>query len=167
MRWLGESIQIDLGPGEVEHGAASKMVDADFVQEHLGEFIPPGARPRNNQQRWQWSVTIGMGVVAVVSGAHIAQACGFLAWLGLGGFAMAADVSQQQVTLVQIQLGQINRDIRDAKRQVCVAQNQKNQAALDSWSRQLQSSRGVYFSITRSWPDVQSCEELLVAGSNG
>jgi hypothetical protein len=91
------------------------------------------------------------------------QACGFLAWLGLGGFAMGTDVQTQQTTLTQVQLGLLSRDIRDAKRQVCIAQQQKNQAALNSWGNQLQASRSTYYTITKNWPDVQSCEELLVA----
>lgn len=139
---------------------------SDFVEEHLGDFIPPGSKPKDDRQRWEWAVSIGLGVVALVGGAHIAQACGFLAWLGLGGFAMANDVSTQQATLIQIQTTQLNRDMRDAKRQVCMAQQQKNQLALDSWSRQLQQSRALYFNITKIWPDVQSCEELLVGGAS-
>lgn len=138
-------------------------MDAEFARETLGELIPPGARSRDPQLRWQWFVSIAIGGFAL----HVAQACGFLAWVGLGGFAMANDVSQQQATLVQIQIGQLNRDMRDAKRQVCLAQAQKNPAALDSWSRQLQNSRGLYYSITKSWPDVQSCEELLVSSAPG
>lgn len=97
-----------------------------------------------------------------VTGLHIAQACGFLTWLGLGGFAMASDVTTQQSILTQIQIGSLNRDLRDAKREVCRAQQQGNTAALDSWSGQLQSYRGQYYAITKNWPSVQSCEELLV-----
>lgn len=138
-------------------------MDAEFARETLGEFLPPGARTKDPQLRWQWFVSIAIGAGAL----HIAQACGFMTWLGLSGFAMASDVSQQQATLTQIQTSQINRDIRDAKRQVCIAQQQKNSAALDSWGRQLQTARGQYFSITKAWPEVQSCEELLVAGANG
>lgn len=95
-------------------------------------------------------------------GLHIAQACGFLVWLGLGGFAMAKDVERQQDILTQVQISLLNRDLREAKTQICLAQRQANAAALDSWSRQLQDSRGQYYALTNRWPDVQSCEELLV-----
>lgn len=98
----------------------------------------------------------------ILGGLHIAQACGFMAWLGLGGFAMAQDVTTQQTTLVQIQVNALTRDLREAMREVCRAQQQGNAAALDSWSGQLQSYRGQYYAITHSWPQVQSCEELLI-----
>lgn len=97
-----------------------------------------------------------------VTGLHIAQACGLLTWFGLGGFAMASDVTIQQNILAQIQIGSLNRDLREAKREVCRAQQQGNSAALDSWSGQLQTYRGQYYTITKSFPQVQSCEELLV-----
>lgn len=100
-----------------------------------------------------------------MGGFHVAQACGFMAWMGLGGFAMANEVSSQQATLNSIQTGQIMHDIRDAKLHICQAQKTRNQAALDSWSRQLESSRGAYFAITHSWPEVQSCDELLVTSN--
>lgn len=138
------------------------MVDAHFVKETLGDLVPPDSKPKNDRQRWEVAMSTGLGLVSVIGGAHILQACGFLGWLGLSGFAMADQVQAQQTTLVSIQIGQINRDMRDAKRQICVAQVQKNQAALNSWSNELQAARVTYFSITKQWPEVQSCEELLV-----
>lgn len=129
--------------------------------------MPPGSRPKNDRQRFDWAVSISIGVIAVIGAAHIAQACGFLTAIGLSGFAMASDVSQQQATLTAIQTNQLNRDMRDAKTQVCLASQHNNQAALDSWSRQLQASRSMYYAITKNWPDVQSCEELLVGNKTG
>lgn len=75
---------------------------------------------------------------------------------------MASEVAAQQNILTQIQINALNRDLREAKREVCRAQQQGNSAALDSWSGQLQSYRGQYYAVTKTWPQVQSCEELLV-----
>lgn len=93
---------------------------------------------------------------------HIAWACGYFTWIGLPGFAMAAEVNQQQLTLNSIQITQITRDIRDEKRQLCLAQRARNESALTSWSLALQASKGQYHAMTQQWPDVMSCDELLV-----
>jgi hypothetical protein len=125
-------------------------------------LVPPDMRPKTPRARYDTTVSLCLAGTIIVGGLHIAQACGFLTWLGLGGFAMANDLTTQQITLQQIQLSSLNRDLRDAKREVCKAQQLRNAAALDSWSGQLQSYRGQYYAITKSWPQVQSCEELLV-----
>lgn len=128
-------------------------------------LVPPGLNP-SARLKYDLAVSISLGVIALSMVAHVAMACGFMSWLGISGFALASDVSTQQAQLTTIQLSQINRDIRDAKRQICLAQQTKNQAALTSWAMTLQSAKGQYFAVTKSWPDVQTCEELLVTGSN-
>lgn len=138
------------------------MVDQMFRDVAEG-LVPPDMAPRTPRARYDTTVSLTIAGIIVVGGLHIAQACGFLAWLGLSGFAMANDVTTQQATLVQIQIASLNRDLREAKREVCRAQQQGNPAALDSWSGQLQSYRGQYYTVTKSWPQVQSCEELLIS----
>ncbi len=137
----------------------------ELVHLAIDGLVPPDLRPKTPRARYDTTISICLAGVIIVGGLHIAQACGFLAWVGLGGFAMANDLTTQQVTLQQIQLSSLNRDLRDAKREVCKAQQLRNAAALDSWSGQLQSYRGQYYAITKSWPQVQSCEELLVTSS--
>lgn len=141
------------------------MVDLSSAKNAVEALIPPDGRPRNARARYDWAVSLTLIGVIAVGSFHIAQACGFMMWMGLGGFAMAHDVSEQQLTLNSIQSGQIMHDIRDAKLRICQAQKSRNQPALDSWSRQLESSRGAYFAITHTWPEVQSCEELLVTAA--
>jgi len=133
-----------------------------FLRDAAKGLIPPGMEPKTPRARYDTTVSLSLAGMFLISGLHIAQACGFLTWLGLGGFAMASDVITQQSILTQIQLSSLNRDLRDAKREVCRAQQMGNTAALDSWSGQLQSYRGQYYAIVKSWPQVQSCEELLV-----
>jgi len=133
-----------------------------LLREAAEGLIPPGMGPKTPRARYDTTVSLCLAGTILVSGLHIAQACGFLTWLGLGGFAMASDVVTQQSILTQIQISSLNRDLRDAKREVCRAQQQGNTAALDSWSGQLQTYRGQYYAIMKSWPQVQSCEELLV-----
>lgn len=133
-----------------------------FIHDAATGLIPPDMQPKTDRARYDMVVSSVIAGITLIGGLHTAQACGFLTWVGLSGFAMASDVTTQQNTLVQIQIGSLNRDLRDAKRQVCLAQQLSNAAALDSWSGQLQTYRGQYYSITKSWPQVQSCEELLV-----
>lgn len=133
-----------------------------LIHDMAENLVPPGMGPKTPRARYDMTVSLCLAGVILVGGLHIAQACGFLTWLGLSGFAMAKDVQDQGTVLVQLQVGQINRDIRDAKREICRAQDQGNAAALESWSGQLQTYRGQYYAITKSWPQVQSCEELLV-----
>lgn len=95
---------------------------------------------------------------------HVAWACGWLTTIGMTGFALASDVSQQQATLNSIQVRQIQGDIRDAKKQICLAQQTRNSAALYSWSLTLEQAKDSYHAITRQWPQVQSCDELVIAG---
>jgi len=138
-------------------------VDAEFIRDAASELVPPSFRPKNAWERWALAIAVAVVVEGCVMTWHVAQACGFLTWMGLGGFAMAADVSQQQATLTQIQVSQVMREVRDAKTKVCVAQQQKNQLALDSWSRQLSADEGTYYSLTHSWPAVMTCDELLIS----
>lgn len=94
---------------------------------------------------------------------HIAWACGYLAFMGLPGFANAEEVSRQQMTLNSIQLSQITNSIRDEKRQMCMASKQGNQSALTSWSMALGASTGQYHALTQQWPQVMTCDDLLVS----
>lgn len=134
----------------------------DLIQDVAAKMVPPKMRPKTERERYDMAISSILAGVVLIGGLHTAQACGYLTWLGLSGFALASDVTTQQNTLVQIQIGQLSRDLRDAKRQVCLAQQMGNAAALDSWSGQLQTARGQYYAIVKNWPQVQSCEELLV-----
>lgn len=138
------------------------MNGQDIIQAAVEGLVPPDAQPKSPRARYDAMVSLSLIGVIIVGALHVAQACGFLGGLGLGGFAMAKTVADQQNILVQIQISQLNRDMREAKTQICLAQRQINAAALDSWSRQLQNTRGLYYALTNRWPDVQSCEELLV-----
>lgn len=134
----------------------------DLLQEGAEGLIPPGER-WSARRRYDWTVSLILAGVTVLGAIHIIWACGYLTAWGLPGFAMASEVNQQQLTLNSIQIGQITGDIRDEKRQLCLAQRARNESALYSWSLALERSKGQYYSLTRTWPQVMSCDELLVA----
>ena len=146
-------------------GQQPMALDGDFLVDAAKRLLPPGSEPNTSRARYDWTVSLTLLGVIIVGGLHIAQACGFLTSLGLGGFAMASDVTTQQATLAQIQQSQIAHEVRDAKRQICIAQQARNQPALSSWSMQLESAKGQYYALTKQWPNVMNCDELLVTGS--
>lgn len=142
----------------------------DFAKETVEHLIPPEGDEKILSPKWRrYHLTVSATLVGVtiMTGLHIAWACGLLASFGFAGFANASDVTQQQATLNSIQTRQITGDIRDAKRQICMAQQSRNSAALYSWSNTLEQARGQYYAITHIWPQVQSCDELVIAGPNG
>lgn len=141
-------------------GEAALGID-ELAEEAARGLIPPGER-WSERKRYDWTVSIVLGAVTFMTILHIAWACGYMSMLGLHGFALANDVTQQQATLTNIQVGQITRDMRDEKRQVCMAQRAGNQSALYSWSLALEKSKGDYHAIIGQWPQVWSCEDLLV-----
>lgn len=137
----------------------------DLVTGVATALIPPDNGGKSAAwRRYNLTVSGTLLGLGVIMGLHIAWACGFLATIGLSGFASAADVNAQQQTLNSIQQRQIERDIRDDKRQVCLAQQGRNYAALDSWSRTLEQAKGQYYSVSKMWPHEQSCDELVIAG---
>lgn len=105
----------------------------------------------------------------MIGGYHIAQACGFLAWMGLPGFALANDFTAQQMQLTAIQAGQVQTAIDRDRTAICQAQAQHNQSALTAWSLSLQRDISIYWQIPaiKQQPRVLSCDELLITGSNG
>lgn len=139
------------------------MVDVgDLAAKAATGLIPPGFNP-SKMLRWQLWVSGILLVGNAMNILHIAIACGYLSSFGLSGFALATDFNTSQGTLTAINLAAINRDLRDAKTNICLAQKPPgNQAALTSWSMQLEQAKGRYFAVTHNWPSVESCEELLV-----
>lgn len=136
----------------------------DDVKAVAKALVPPGFNP---SQRVRFDLTI-VGFLAgiwLMSIVHIAIAAGWLSSFGLSGYALASDAASQRQSIDLIQLRQINHDIREAKTNVCLAQQQRNQAALSSWSRTLDEDTGQYYSITKNWPRVLTCDELLVGAS--
>lgn len=139
----------------------------DAARDLATKLIPPDFHPG---RRLKYDLAVSgtlIGIIAV-GGWHLAQACGFLTWMGLSGFAMADTATAQQQTLVAIQLGQIENTVRYDKTQVCKAQQTHNQDALTSWARTLDRDAGSYYSISlpHTWPRVNSCDELLVGATN-
>lgn len=136
---------------------------ADDLLQAVAEGLVPPTEKWSARRRYDWTVSLVLAAVTIMYGLHIAWACGYLAFIGLPGFAMTNEVNQQQMTLNNIQQSQLTSVIRDEKRQLCLAQRSNNQSALWSWSLQLEQSKGQYFALTKQWPQVMSCDELLVA----
>lgn len=134
----------------------------DFLQDIAEGLTPPGEK-WSGRRRYDWTVSGVLAGVTIMGAVHIAWACGYMAAIGLPGFASANEVNQQQMTLNSIQQGQITTDLRDEMRQLCLAQRSSNQSALTSWSLALEQSKGRYFALMHQWPLVMSCAELLVS----
>lgn len=97
-----------------------------------------------------------------MSGIHIAWACGYLSFLGLGGFANAADLRLSQQTIVSIQSSQLTREIRDDQTKLCQAEQARNGLALGSWQNLLSQAQDQYFKITGRSAPAMTCDELLI-----
>ena len=98
-------------------------------------------------------------------GLHVAIACGYLASFGISGFTLASDFQSAQAQLTSIQISQDQRDVNDAVRNVCMAEQAKNQAALTAWSNTLQQARDKFFQDAKRLPDIKTCEEIIIIGS--
>ena len=106
--------------------------------------------------------------MAVIGGWHIAQACGFLTFMGLSGFANASDMTAQQGQLTAIQQDQKQTVIDRDQQAICVAQASKNQAAMNAWNVTLQNDIAAYWRIPqiKQQPQIRTCEQLMITGSN-
>jgi len=115
-------------------------------------------------------LVFGGGVIMIF---HVMWVCGWLAFMGLiSPYAsaqtadnMQAQVNAQQLILVSIEAGQISDKIRDAKRQVCLAIQAKNQTALDAWARELENQKQQFRDKIHIEPNVMGCDELLIGGT--
>lgn len=142
-------------------------MSVDDVEKIAGRFKPPEWNP-SARLKFDLSVIALLGVIVLVGGWHIAQACGFLAWMGLPGFALASDVTAQQSQLTAIQQSQKQSEIDRDQRQICSAKVANNQSAMTAWTISLQHDITAYWQIPqiKQQPQVRSCDELMIT-SNG
>ena len=126
-------------------------------------LMPPGFNP-SKRLKYDLAVSGAILGIGLLSALHVAISCGFLNIIGMSGFALASEVNAQQQTLTAVLLNQINHDIKDSKRQICMAQQAHNELALRAASDELQRAKGEYQAVTKTWPQVQSCDELVVDG---
>lgn len=99
---------------------------------------------------------------SVVLSLHIALACGFISLFGFTGFAQASDVNSR---LFLLQKTQLESNIRDLRKEQCIAIVQKNQAALSAVTRTLEGLKEDYQVALNTPPSVPPCYELLVGAS--
>lgn len=90
--------------------------------------------------RRQQSLVIRIAWVVAVS-THIAWACGFLAFVGLSGFAKADDVQKLQQTLAASARVTLSQEIRVQARVRCTT---TDQAVVDSLTRYIDRLQSEY-----------------------
>ena len=143
-------------------------MDVDDVEKVAGLFTPPEWNP-SKRLKFDLALVAAIGGVVVVGGWHIAQACGFLVWMGLPAFATTDSVFAQQAQLTAIQQDEKQSVIDRDQRQICMARVANNQAAMNAWNITLQNDISAYWRIPaiKQQPQVRSCEELMITGTNG
>ena len=134
----------------------------DTAGEIAKGLIPP--RGGTSSQRYRYDLTVSCVLLGVTmaSAIHIAWACGYLGFIGLTGFANAADLKTQQQAIVSIQSSTIMRDIREDQTKLCQAEEARNGLALQSWQNLLTQAQDQYFRITGRAAPNMTCDELLI-----
>lgn len=147
----------------------------DMVEKAATGLIPPGFNP---SRRLRFDMTVAgvlIGVITVLT-AHICIGMGYLAWLGVSGYALASDVSTQGKQITSIERIAIEHDLRDAKRQMCKIQQlpkgdpveqQVAALALRGWQTTLDKAAGEYKALMGDNPQTKPCFELLLGGGDG
>ncbi len=146
-------------------GISVSLEDAEKVAKI---FMPPEWHP-SARLKFDLAVVIWLGVISMGVAVHVAIACGYLTFI-YPGFATAAEVSTQQIQLSSIQANMVQNNIDRDRRQICEAQAARNQAALTAWSLELQRDIIAFTGIPKiqpSQPQIRSCDELLISGTNG
>jgi hypothetical protein len=134
----------------------------DTAGEIAKGLIPP--RGGTSAQRFRYDLTVSCVLLGVtlMSGIHIAWACGYLSFIGLTGFANAADLKLSQQAIVSIQSSQLLRDIREDQTKLCQAEQARNGLALGSWQNLLAQAQDQYYRITGRTAPTMTCDELLI-----
>lgn len=102
-----------------------------------------------------------------MSGIFAAYAIGLFTFVGVTGFAHAADVTAQGSRLEMVQLSMLKHDIRDTKKDQCIAYDTGSQAALTSSTQTLQELRDEYRAATNGKEDpyIPQCDEVRIKGA--
>jgi hypothetical protein len=143
----------------------SLVVDA--IKALGGGLVPPTDATEEHVFRYRLAVSASITFGGIIVAGHIAWACGFLSFIGMSGFAMADDVKLDEHRIVLLQKVQLEKNIRDLKREQCTAIIQKNQAALSSVTTDLASMKEAYREAINREPDVPHCNELLIGAAAG
>lgn len=120
--------------------------------------------------RFRYDATVSLALIGggILGGFHVLWVCGLLSFVGLPQpYASASEVQQYGSVIVSIQAGQLQDKIREAKRQVCIAIQAKNQGALEAWARELEGLKQSYRDNIHREPQVMGCDELLIGGTQG
>lgn len=138
----------------------------DDVQKVAGVFSPPEWNP-SKRLRFDLALVAAIGVIGMGSALHVAAACGYLAFIGYPGFAMASDVASQQAQLTSIQQDQKQQVIDRDQRQVCTADAARNQEAMNAWNVTLQNDISAYWRIPqiKQQPQLRTCDQLIISGN--
>ncbi len=137
----------------------------DVIKAIGGGLVPPMTATDEHIFRYRLAVSASITLGGIVVAGHIAWACGFLSFIGIQGFALASDVQSQSARLAMMQKTQLTRDIRDIKKEQCVAMQQKNQIALTAVTANLEALKAEYRNAVGPDPSVPRCDELLIGAS--
>lgn len=98
-------------------------------------------------------------------------AFGLLSSFGLVGFAKASDVQNQGTVLSSIQRHlvtnderELRNDIRAAKKDMCIANDNGSDALLQSAAKNLEDAKYNFKQTVGYAPDVPSCDEVRIKG---
>jgi hypothetical protein len=118
--------------------------------------------------------TLGLILVALFT-FHILWACGWIP--GIGGFALAADMSQQisvtkdgsdkrqskiEDALATLERIQVRQSLDDAMKKECQAIEQNNQEALDAANATLDNLSPHFYELFHYTYGRQSCDTVLI-----
>lgn len=143
------------------------MEALEFIWGIIMALVPPGGAEADKIRKWRIAVALCLGGSILGTGLHVAWACGFLAFVGLPGFARADDlgsirgkIAEVQTGMLQIQIGQLRTEILQTRTTQCEAVKSANSQALTVITREMQDALDRYQILTGRQYRLPDCNLL-------
>lgn len=130
----------------------------DFIPV-VRSIVPPRRdADENAHQGWRWAVFYVVLAIGAVMTVHIMWACGMLPWVA--GFANASDLVRLDQRAKRIEIRLVSADLYEARKEQCLAIEEKDGAAKPGPLRRRDSLIADYESLTGLEYRLPDCEEM-------
>lgn len=133
----------------------------DIIKAVFWALVPPMEANPAELFRHRVAVAAMVGATSMGMVLHVAWACGFLAFTGFSGFALAAD---QQTVANEIRADRaegFSRQLFDLREHQCRAINAHNAEAAESWGQQVHFTMEKLHDLTGRDPWLPTCSEFV------
>lgn len=127
----------------------------------------PDAQESTVMFQWRQNVAIGLILGGCAMTLQMAWFLGGLAWLGISGFATAAEAQSTNQIVMAIREDQITNAIVAARTRQCVAIMEGNAFAMQDSFERVRAQLATYYKTTKKeFPKLPECAELLPSAPN-